>query len=1253
MRSFIFIIYFIFSLPDFAQQVQWASKLIDYSSEWIIGVPENSSNFKARQVLGYPNTLVYGTSPLAWAPQAVQSGKEYLTVEFDQPQQVQQIIIGETYNAGAVYQIILYDNKGKGYVVYENKTPAFKDNTGQVLIPYKITPTPYQTKKLKLILNTNKVGGMQQIDCIGISSSTAPIKLKINEVSYNEQVGAPENLGANVNSEFYDHLPVLSPDEQILYFARKWADGNTGKEQKDDIYFSYQLANGSFTKAENIGTPLNTSEHNFVCFVSKDNNRLYVANRYKKSNMTGVSVSSKDKNGLWGTPKSLSIPDMYNNNEYAHYHLNLDENILLMCVERLDGYGDLDIYVSQKYADGTWSKPKNLGNTINTVGAEASVFLAADGKTLFFSSAGHQGYGSYDMYVSKRLDNSWTNWSTPLNLGPKFNSEDMDIYYTITSNGEYAYFSSGRTYFGKNDLYRIKLPKVLQPEPIIINNPQILANSKVSKSTNSLQAAINTTQPTSNPQITTQKETPKIQQPTTNIQQPNNQTDNLQKKLDSLKNLQSNPVKPVISNQLTTKIPATAEQVTKPTTNNQQPKKDTLANKNALPQSAVMELPKQPNKYVVDSFKNIPVAQNTDPQKQVFDNLKKQPESDFTQKNTSDYTNPNTNNQYQQLPNINNNPTVNNPTLQKTTQPVYAQTQNIESNTQTLPNSNTSAPTSSTLKPKQEIQPDNFADKLAQLKQQQSDANFNQTPKKTTDYSKYTEKKDYTNPTIDYSNNIDPKKNLMEQKLYELNTPTYQESTKLSDYDIPKPYQKQELKERQENTFAKEYNETQDKIAQLKQQQQQLQTDNSKAPKISEIKVDNTNPDIKYNPPIESGISPTEIENNPQVIKYQEKLKQIQEQMNAIASNTLPKNETNPVSQNPTTSAPLKEKTETSTDAIQEKIEQLKNSQKEIAESISNPTPTSEQQDYTPVNQLNDVDYNQHLQAIEDLKKEQDQLTQQLNNTLNDLNSNKNSLEKDINDLTDERNKVSQQLDNTLNNLTQNKTHLEKDINQLAQQKESLSDEKKQLENQTEKLAQEKEKLEADKKAMDNLLAQMQEEKDRLAKEKEKMENDKLLLEKLRKQQEKEVMALSQNIDSLKKAQQKAIEANSKLQRYEIFDVPIEEGAIAIMKSIYFVADASFIQNKSYPELDKLVTFLKQNTKIQKIEIGGHTNGLCDDIFCNKLSNDRAKSVVDYLINKGISANILTYKGYGKQFLISNPGDAINQRVEVKILSVK
>jgi outer membrane protein OmpA-like peptidoglycan-associated protein len=115
-----------------------------------------------------------------------------------------------------------------------------------------------------------------------------------------------------------------------------------------------------------------------------------------------------------------------------------------------------------------------MGPTVNTAGMEGSVFIAADGRSLYFSSNGRQGYGGYDMYLSRRLDESWTKWSEPINLGGRINSEGDDYYYTIPASGEYAYYASERDSYGGADLYRIRLPKGARPLPVTLLSARIL-----------------------------------------------------------------------------------------------------------------------------------------------------------------------------------------------------------------------------------------------------------------------------------------------------------------------------------------------------------------------------------------------------------------------------------------------------------------------------------------------------------------------------------------------------------------------------------------------------------------------------------------------------------------------------------------------------------------------------------------------------------------------------------------------------------
>ncbi|MBC8045180.1 MAG: OmpA family protein, partial [Fimbriimonadaceae bacterium] len=124
--------------------------------------------------------------------------------------------------------------------------------------------------------------------------------------------------------------------------------------------------------------------------------------------------------------------------------------------------------------NGSWTEPKNIGNVINTAAKEGSVFISADNKTIYFSSEGFSGCGGFDMYMSRRLDDTWLNWSEPVNLGRKINSKADDFYYTIPASGDYAYFSSRESIYGKSDIYRIKLPKEIQPDPVALITGKII-----------------------------------------------------------------------------------------------------------------------------------------------------------------------------------------------------------------------------------------------------------------------------------------------------------------------------------------------------------------------------------------------------------------------------------------------------------------------------------------------------------------------------------------------------------------------------------------------------------------------------------------------------------------------------------------------------------------------------------------------------------------------------------------------------------
>ncbi len=455
----------------FGQSIEWAGELVKYSTQY------DAQISGAKQVLGAPNKYpAYGQSDVAWAPKTDGSNTtEFVRVRFNKPSYARQVVVAETLNPGAIYQIFLYDEKGKSNKVYENKTPKGVLG-GSRLFSHTFGRTSYKVHEAKIVLKTKEVQGRQQIDAIGISESTEPVKIDINIMTYAEKVAPPENLGPNVNTKYAERLPIISPDGQTLYFARKWHPDNLGEENQDDIWVSKRQANDTWSRATNIGTPLNNDKHNFVCAISPDGQTIYLANDYsKKAAKDGLSIAQKRRNA-WAFPKLLNIKNHYNENPFVCYHVSVNGKTVVMTVEREGGLGDRDIYVSHRYADGTWGEPKNLGKTINTSGMEASVFLAADGKTIYFSSNGHRGYGGLDVFMSRRLDNSWENWTTPLNLGPQINKKGHDFNYTIPASGEYAYFSSDfeAMQTGMSNLYRIRLPKEVQPEPVTLLKGRLL-----------------------------------------------------------------------------------------------------------------------------------------------------------------------------------------------------------------------------------------------------------------------------------------------------------------------------------------------------------------------------------------------------------------------------------------------------------------------------------------------------------------------------------------------------------------------------------------------------------------------------------------------------------------------------------------------------------------------------------------------------------------------------------------------------------
>ncbi|MDP2386396.1 MAG: OmpA family protein [Bacteroidota bacterium] len=294
---------------------------------------------------------------------------------------------------------------------------------------------------------------------------------KINLIADADKFGERVNLGSNVNTTKYDEKsPVISASGKSLFFTREDDPQNT-EGIKSDIWRSkINPVDSSWGEAKNVGRPWNNKGFNSLVCLSTDNNTALLGNIYTElgepKGEGGLSISFK-KEKTWTIPKKMEIKNYYNDDDYYGFSLSPDGKVLICSIQRDDTYGDSDFYVCFLQSDSTWTEPKNIGRALNTVGGESTAFIAADGKTLYFSSDGHPGYGKKDIFMSRRLDDTWLNWSTPQNLGSKVNSANSDAKFSVPASGEYAYLIS----YDKAtewDIYKIKVPESAKPFPTVL-----------------------------------------------------------------------------------------------------------------------------------------------------------------------------------------------------------------------------------------------------------------------------------------------------------------------------------------------------------------------------------------------------------------------------------------------------------------------------------------------------------------------------------------------------------------------------------------------------------------------------------------------------------------------------------------------------------------------------------------------------------------------------------------------------------------
>ncbi len=259
----------------------------------------------------------------------------------------------------------------------------------------------------------------------------------------------------DINTEYPEYSPMLTADQEKIFFTSRRKGTTGGKKDAFDMMYYEDIYMA--TKYDNIWGPakqikgnVNTNKHDANVGLSNDGQTLYI---YRSDKNNGDLYESKLDGDVWGTPKALPTPI---NSKYRETCMSLspDKNIIYFISDRKGSFGGQDIFYCEKQDDGTWGEAKNIGDSINTKYNEDGVFIHPDGKTLYFSSQGHNTMGGFDIFKSvKHADGTW---GKAENIGYPINTAENDLSIVVSADGQTGYYTSTKSDgYGNKDIYKI------------------------------------------------------------------------------------------------------------------------------------------------------------------------------------------------------------------------------------------------------------------------------------------------------------------------------------------------------------------------------------------------------------------------------------------------------------------------------------------------------------------------------------------------------------------------------------------------------------------------------------------------------------------------------------------------------------------------------------------------------------------------------------------------------------------------------
>ncbi|MDD4309425.1 MAG: hypothetical protein PHO32_03525, partial [Candidatus Cloacimonetes bacterium] len=268
---------------------------------------------------------------------------------------------------------------------------------------------------------------------------------------YQEQSPIAVALGklkGNINSSDPEYAPVITPDGRGMYYSSLRRD----VFEQENIFYS-TMSNNVWQEPTTVQA-LCTDKNESVGSISVDGQTAYLFGFYQNNNTNGDIYKSILSNDRWTKPAIIAeVSSPF----YDLQPFVWKDQVMFLTSNRQGNNDNYDLFVSE-FVGGYWTQPVSLGEAINTPYDEQSPFLSDDGKYLYFASRGFSSFGGNDIFVAERIGKSWTEWSTPQNMGPIINSVKDDRYFYISPDNQIAYLTSNRGGgMGQEDIYFIDL----------------------------------------------------------------------------------------------------------------------------------------------------------------------------------------------------------------------------------------------------------------------------------------------------------------------------------------------------------------------------------------------------------------------------------------------------------------------------------------------------------------------------------------------------------------------------------------------------------------------------------------------------------------------------------------------------------------------------------------------------------------------------------------------------------------------------